>query len=195
MQKILTRDERKKKEHRNQLIIGAILIGLMVVSTAGYALGNSNKEESKSINYKGIEFDRDNSGYWRFVIEGYEFFTLYNPEEVGDINFFNSQSVQSHNGKPLYFVGGFQESNIELSRNLNHFVLRFNGACLDDGCEGDFPVKNCSEDNVIIFEEVDYEEEYNERILQEEGCVFIKTNLANQTRYADAFLFDLLGLR
>lgn len=191
MEKIVTRSEKDFKNRRNQLIIGAVLIGLMVFSTLGYALGNAGDEESESVQFGPVEFNRDNTGYWNFNIDGFDFFTLYNPEEVGDINFFNQQSLQKYNGKPLYFVGGFQEPNIELSRNLNSFVLRFNEACLDDECDGDFPVKNCSEDNVIIFEEV----EGSGSITQEENCVFIKSDLGNQTRYADAYLFKLLGIK
>jgi len=191
MQKILTKEERKRKEQKNQLIIGAILIGLMIVSTAGYALGNSKEDETEKVNFGGVEFVRDNSGYWKFNVQGYDFFTLYNPSEVEDINFFNSQSLQNYNGKPLYFVGGFQESNIEISRNLNSFVLRFNEACLSEDCEGDFPVKNCSEDNVIIFEEIDGKGS----IIEKDNCIFIKSDLGNQTRYADAYLFKLLRIK
>lgn len=194
MKRILTREERDRRVKRNQLIIGGVLIFLMIFSTLGYALTGNVEDENEIVEHKGLEFSWID-GYWRFSIEGYDFFTEYNPQEVEYINFFNHQTLQNYVGKPLYFVGEASEPFYELSRNLDPFVERFNFACLDDNCSGDFPIKNCSEDNVIVIREIDYSEEGNEGLVQEENCVFIEASLANQTRYADAYLFSLLGIR
>lgn len=191
MRKILTKEEKEKKTRRNQLIIGILLIGLMVFSTLGYAL-RGDDEETKRIEYKDIKFIKDDSDYWSFNIEGYDFVTRYNPQEVEDIYFSNTLTLQNYANKPLYFVGNYQEPFFELSRNLNYFVLRFNDACLDGNCSEvkGFPVKNCFDDNIIIIQESDEEE-----ILIDKNCVFIKANEGNQTKYADAYLFRLLGVK
>ena len=41
MKKIITQEQKEKKNKRNQIILGGILIFLMVVSTAGFSLINS----------------------------------------------------------------------------------------------------------------------------------------------------------
>lgn len=188
----MTREERKKTVKRNQIILGLILVLLMVFSTLGYALsGRGDEEESGNINYKGIDFIKDNSGYWRFNIQGFDFATQYSPEETQDIYFFLYASVSDYNGKPLYFAGN-TEAGIELKRNLNYFSQRMNDACLDDDCKGDFPVKNCSEDYVIsISEPLEYEDS---GVLQNENCIMIIANSTEQIRYSDAVLFKLLGI-
>ena len=185
----MTREERDKNVRRNQLIIGVLLIGLMLFSTIGYALGRGD-DSLDNIEYNGVEFVMGGSGYWEFNVDGFEFFTKYNPSELEDISFLNFKSLNDYSGNTLYFVGDEPEPIIEMKRNLNYFVRRINDACLDENCVGDLPVKNCSEDNVIVVEESDVES-FEER----EKCVIISASLGNQTRYADAFLFELLGIR
>jgi len=195
MKKILTKKQKGEKSKRNQLVLGLLLISLMMLSTLGYAL-RGDKEEIEKIEYKGIEFIKDDSGYWIFNIQDYDFITKYNPQEVENINFFNTLTLQNYYNKPLYFVGDYPEPFSELLGNLNSFVLRFNEACIDNNCSKtkDLPIKNCSEDNLIIIQEIDYEDKTKETISQKENCVFITTSLGNQTKYADAFLYNLLGI-
>ena len=191
MRKILGKKDNSKQ---NQLILGIGLILLMLFSVLGYALGGrSNNEDSQKIKYKGIEFIQDNSGYWKFDVQGNEFITKYNPEEVQDINFNGNSVLTDFQDKPLYFVGNSQESIIEIARNLERFVLRIQNACIDEeGCEGDLPIKNCFEDNIIIIKES--EEDKDENIYQQGNCIYINTNYTNQTRYADKFIYNLLGI-
>ena len=62
---------------------------------------------------------------------------------------------------------------------------------MSEDCDKDLPIKNCSEDNVIVIKEPEKE---NENIHQEEKCVYITASFENQTKYADAFLFKILGI-
>jgi len=157
MRRIISKGEKNKKTKRNQWILGILLILLMAFSTLGYALGGRGDEGgSNKIEYKGIEFIQDNSGYWNFVIQGQQFIILNNPEDISEINFLSILNLNSYSNKPLYFVGDIREGASEISRNLaERFVLRIQQACLDeDDCEGNFPIKNCSSDNIIIFKEI-----------------------------------------
>ena len=64
MRKIITRTNQEKKDKRNQLVLGVLLIGLMLFSVLGYALSGRNPEEDfEKIDYDGIEFIKDNLGY------------------------------------------------------------------------------------------------------------------------------------
>lgn len=186
---------KKDNTKRNQIILGVFLIVILGFSTVGYALGSrSDKEDNKKIEYNGVEFIQDNVGYWYSVIQGNEFITKYNPQETEDIIFFSSLNLNTYANKPLYFVGEIGDGSSEIGRNLaERFVLRIQEACLDEeGCEGDLPIKNCSIDNIISFEQVP--ENGLETIYQEENCIFIIASSQNQTRYTDKFLFEILGI-
>lgn len=185
---------KKDNSRQNQLILGVGLIILMVFSTLGYALTGRNDEEiNKKIEYQGIEFVQDNSGYWLFEVQGDIFITKYNPEEVEDISFSGNLRLANYQDKPLYFIGDANEPVIEIARNIERFVLRIQNACINkEDCEEDLPVKNCFEDNVIIIAEPKSGE--TEDLYQEGNCIFITANFANQTRYADKFIYNLLGI-
>lgn len=191
MKKLMTREERKKIVRRNQIILGLILVLLMVFSVLGYALsGRGSDEEQGKIQHLGINFIKDNSGYWRFNIQGFNFATQYNPQETQNISLFIYKTVSDYNGKPLYFVGE-PEILIELKRNLNYFPLRINDACLDPNCEANLPVRNCTDNLIHVKEPLDDE---GPGIIQEENCIIITANYTEQIRYSDAVLFKLLGI-
>ena len=195
MRKIITQDAREKTTRRKQLIMGVVLIGLMVFSTLGFAFGNriSGNNNVEEVEYNGVKFVRESNGYWSFNVNGNDFLTLYNPEETLDIASLNYLTLNSYSNKPLYFVGEPGEVGSEIVRNLNPFIQRVSNACLPgDDCKGDFPVKDCKVDNVIIFREAVDEDE---RIYQEENCVFMTASYQNQIRYADKFLFEILGIK
>jgi len=191
MRKITTQKERDNKTKRNQLIIGIILVVVLLSSTAGFAFAGRNEETLKEINYKNIKFVQDNSGYWRFNVQGGNFITRYSPEEAQDIQFFTYTTLNSYANKPLYFSSDFNEPNYEIARNLNSYVLRINDACLDEECEKNSPIKDCEIDNIIIIREPVNE---TERIYQENNCVYIVADISNQTLYSNAFLYKILGI-
>jgi hypothetical protein len=194
MEKLMTREMKDKKKQRNQLIVGGILIALMLMSTAGYALSDKegNSPGVKKVNYNGIDFLQDDSEYWNFKLNGYDFVTQYNPEDTKEIKNYNRKLLNDYSNEPLYFVGEANAGFSEIEMNLARFVLRIRPACMTSNCSGDYPIKSCSEDNLIIFEEAN--ETFSEGILQDKNCIFIKTNELNQTKYADSFLFGVLGI-
>lgn len=193
IRKILTKEEKEKKTRRNQLIIGIVLILLMVLSTVGYALDGGNNEESENVKYNGIEFQKDSNGYWEFNLQNSIFNTKYNPDELKEINFFSTNTINNYLDKPLYFSGEGNDAFIEINRNLNSLILRVQDACISEkDCLGNLPIKNCSVDNIIIAREpLDGEKE---SIYQNENCIFIISRPENQAKYADAFLFKILGI-
>jgi len=194
MRRILTQEQRDKKIRRNQLIIGLILILVMVFGTVSYAFSDKENKNSEKIEYNGLKFVKDSSGYWNFNIQAHNFITKYNPKEVENITFLSYSSISDYANKPLYLVSDFNEPNYEISRNLNPFVLRIQNACIsENNCIGNLPVKNCSADNVIIIKEIDNESQ-KESIYQQDNCIFIISSIENQTRYVDAFLFKVLGI-
>lgn len=193
MKQIITKEEKEKKTKKNQLIVGLILILLMVLSTLGYALtGRGDENNVKKVKYKDIDFLKNND-YWSFNYNGYDFATRYYPEEVKDISITNKLVFSSYTSKPLYFVTDSNQPDLEIARNLNQAVLRIQNACLSsENCTTDSPIKSCSEDNIIVIKEPNEDE--NEKIYQSDKCIFIIAKDVNQTRFSDAFLFNIFRI-
>ena len=177
--------------------MGVFLIFIMLFSTVGFAfLNNPNDSEQNyidNIEYKGMEFNSD--GYfWYFEVDDVPFVTLYNLQELVDdeVSFSSANTLSNYHNQPLYYFGS-DEGASEIDRNLrSRFVLRTGEACIDgEKCEDDLPIKDCT-DNLIVFKTVS--DGTDERMYQEDKCVFIVARKANIAKYADAFLFDILDL-
>lgn len=191
LKRIMSREEQAKKRQRNQLIIGGILILIMVISTAGYALKGEEDSSQNNVKYNGISFVKDSNGYWQFQFNGNNFVTRYNPLEVNETKVSIFASISDYTRKPLYIENGGGEPETEISRNLYSSVERIQRACLSENCTGDFPIKDCT-NNVISFREPLNNE--NQRVYSEENCIFIVANSTEQLKYADAFLFKVIGI-
>lgn len=188
MRKIQTRKDKSRKEKRNRWIIGGILIFFMLGSTFGVIVNSFGENGSaERIKYNGYEFIYQN-GFWILEKEGQNFIFRYNPEEVerisGEVNYINS-----YQDKPLYIYSEDYVSEVEIYNNLGEFVQRFQGACFEEeNCNEDLPIKDCS-NNFIIIKEANMSS-----IIQEEGCVFIEGPKENLTKITDEFLFKILEI-
>jgi len=195
MRRLETRAEKEKKSRRNMFLIGGILIVVMVFGTLAIAFVSRDRYDDQNIEkieHNDITFYK-RSGFWVFQINEQIFETRYNPLEIEDIKIMNYQKLGNYNNQILYTAGDKGDAYIELIKNLIPFIKRTQEACLpEEDCEGDFPIKNCSIDYVFIIKKPGDGE--TEKFYQEENCVFIIANYENQTRYADAFLFDILEI-
>ncbi|MCL5018457.1 MAG: hypothetical protein M1416_01670 [Candidatus Pacearchaeota archaeon] len=190
MRKIISKEQEEKKQKRNQLAIGSILILVMVLSVLGYSLG-SEKESSEKIVYNGFEFTKEN-GFWILNIENAKFSFQYNPREVESINPVLNP-IENYLNKPLYVYSADAEAEAEFYRNLfydNSIVERVQKACPENEvCEAGLPVKTCS-DNFIIIKESD-----NSEIKQTENCLFIEGKREDLVKISDSALFKIIGIQ
>ena len=189
MRKIQTKEQQKRKERFNQIIIGLILVSLMVMSTLGYSLMSKSTEQKsqKKIIYNGLEFI-ETSGFWTLSINQFKFSFKYNPKEVNKSDF-NLSYLDKYYSKPLYIKSEDSDSTNEIYRNLNEIVLRMQPACLNKSdCSGDYPIKNCS-NNFIIIQESNISD-----IKQTKNCVFIQGKKQDLVKQTDEFLFKIIGV-
>lgn len=186
----MTEGERKRKEKRNKMIVGILLVSIMVLGTAGYAFFSGSREKIEKVEYAGVEFILNQNNLWQFEIQNFQFLTTFNPRDTENISSFILKTINDYYGKPLFFIGQ-GAARQELERNLRGFVSRSQDACIEsyEGCMEDAPIKTC-EDNIIIIKETDKIE-----INEEENCIFISAPQEEQVRVADAFLFKILGLK
>lgn len=201
MRSILKKDESEKKSKRYNLIAGLLLIAIMLFSTAGYTFYNTDifkkNTSKKTINYNGIEFKPTDYDTWQFEISGFAFETKFNPEQTENASVIMTKTIQDYQGKILYLGIGekneiFQAGNREILKNLDQFILRSNFACLSENCEENYPIKNCSESNIVSFKN---DESSFTRIRDEEDCVIIYSSEEDAEMAADAFLFRILGIQ
>lgn len=194
MNKIITKAERERKQKRNQLILGIFLIFTMILSTFGYAFFYNSDSEQQKIEYNKIKFTNSEYGTWLFKVNNLNFETLYNPLEV--INISLQLSEQDYQGQKLYFTSDLESSSqnaqLEISKNLGYLTTGIDFACLDESCELDKPIKNCSDSNIIVF---NADNNINEPIItQEQNCLIINSSYADQEKIADAIVFRVLGI-
>jgi hypothetical protein len=193
MKKIETAGEKEKREARNRLIIGIILVGIMVLSTAGYAFfsnerTNGSTNNGESLDYNGLIFEKGNDGYWHTAIQGYNFSFSFNPKETENISGYIFLKLNSYANKPLYFSSGSNALGIgEITRNIGNFVERVQYVCVSN-CSEDLPVKNCS-DNIISIEDSN-----ETSIKQEENCSYILARYDDVLKASDKFIFKILGI-
>ncbi|MFH1608226.1 MAG: hypothetical protein ABIA78_03765 [archaeon] len=192
MRKIVSKQSESKKKKRNQTILGVFLVVVMLGGVFGVVVNSfgSRDKVSKKITYNGFEFVNQN-GFWVTVIGDFTFGFRNNPNEVENINS-ELNLLNEYSGKPLYIYSENAEAAAEISGNLfynNGIALRKHDACLEGKeCEGDLPVKNCSENFIII------EESEKISVIQNESCVFIQGPQKNLTKITDGFLFKILGI-
>ncbi len=190
MRKILSKGKSKSKERFNQLLVGLALIFLMLLSVLGYSLSGrlNNQEETKTINYNGYEFI-PKSSYWSLNVQNLEFFFSYSPKEIenisGEVNY-----IDSYYNMPLYLQSKNSEAKRELYTNLNQVVQRMQNACLnEEDCEENIPIKDCTNNFIII------KEDNVSSIIQEENCVFIQGKEEDLVKITDEFLFKILRIK
>lgn len=183
LKKIGNKHEIAKGKQRNQIIVGIILIGLMVVSTAGYAfLDNKKDVNSQTREYNGLQFVKSGQ-FWTTTIQGQTFYFSYLPEELGNVSISGDYSLGNYSQEPLYFVNNNFASQ-EVVNNIGRYVLRYQDACLDK-CS-DLPQKSCA-DNLIIFMPGG-----ESKVWKEENCVYLSGDSAMA---ADTFVYRLLGIK
>lgn len=185
LRRIKTKEEMRKKNKQNQIIIGVVMIFLLVLATAGYSL-MSSEEDSQKKTEGGLKFYRDLSqGLWTTQVNGRTIAMQLLPSEVENIPVEGIYTLQSYQGQPLYFVGA-SSAVVDVINNLVPYASRYQEACMiDSDCDGDLPIKDCSS-NIIIFEEG-----VESRVYQEDNCVFLVGDGIGST---DAFLYKLFGV-
>jgi len=193
MKKIITKKAQKEKQKRQQLTLGLVLILILVMSAFGVVVGSFGSNEQKKIVYNGLEFFPLND-YWKTDIGEFSFFFRYNPLETENISqYFENKEIPIatfYSNKPLYISSFNQLATSEIYQNTNLFVERFQNACLtEENCPENYPIKNCSENFIIILES-----EIPEIEIQE-NCIFIKGDYNNILILTDEFLFRTLGIK
>lgn len=189
MRKIISREEDGKKRKRNQILLGGALVLIMVMSVLGYSW-NRDEDKTEKMNYFGFTFTKVEGG-WELSMNKNNFLFRYNPKEVPEMDS-SLNLLNSYKNKPLYIYSESAEASADIYKNLgylNRIVERVQEACLEEECEEGLPLKTCSE-NFIIIKEGD-----ENKMEQQDNCVFIEGKKEDLAKLGDSFLFKILGVQ
>jgi hypothetical protein len=202
----------EKKKRKNQIIIGLILVGIMILSTAGFAVNNMTRSKEETFLYKGFEFLRVPAG-WQLANKPFTLITRFFPKDVENVSLLGRWFVDDFSNKEVYFVAYSDEAKIaalEIARNLPFKRVQY--ACFEDAADlsvcYDLPIKDCF-DNVIFINYTSSKKEIKNKneteltkegkeiepkIYQKDNCVIIEAEYSDLVRAADRFLFSIYGI-
>jgi hypothetical protein len=199
IRKIISRKEAERLQARKMKIITIVLGAILLLSTIGYAFMSFEKENknNEKISFNGIEFIRNENGFWGFSYGGNSYETLFNPFDTLNITGKITRRINDYYDKPLYFginsmADAANNGNYELARNMQKIIAKSQFSCLSENCTEDYPIKNCSSDNIMIFKQI---EGNVSRISEKENCVTLSYSLGDEEKASDAFIFRILGIQ
>ncbi|MBX4212323.1 hypothetical protein KW787_02605 [Candidatus Pacearchaeota archaeon] len=177
MRSIETREIVEKKEKRRARLISALLLLILVGSTAGYAfLSNTATNTSTPA-------EQNPNGQWSASFEGQDLLFSSSPNSTKDIQA-PYITINQYAGKPLYIVSDSEAISNEIASTLGRYTSRVQKACYLN-CKEDLPEKDCTE-NLIIWNQSE-----DNKIYQQDSCIFIDGDL----RAVDAFLYKVFDIK
>ncbi len=194
MRKITTKQDQKKKQKRNQLIIAGIMVLLMFMSVFGIIVNSfdsSPESSSEREKYNGYTFNKVN-GLWQTSYSDADLTFSNLPDETIQVQINNSlNTISAYSGEPLYLSSEDYYSTNEIYNTIYPFVSRMQFACLENAtCQDEtYPIKDCSENFIIIREALE------PTITQSENCVFIEGPLEDLQKITDEFLYRTFRIK
>ena len=181
MIKIQTASEIAKKELRRKRIGGIIIIALLLLSTAGFALngvGITSDEETK----EGLIFDGQS---WIYYLAGQPTYRFaYGLDELNLTKFDSDKSLADFGNKNLYIDSENNLGTQEIALNLGRHTGNIGEACYGS-CERDLQELTCEGQEILIVVKSNYT-----GVSEKDNCIFIEEDL----KVIDAFLYRILGI-
>lgn len=210
MRKLMTKEEERKKQKRNQTVVGIILIGVLVLSVFGMfanSLGdNGGNEDTQATEYNGYTFVNQNQ-MWISEIGEKELAINNNPSEIEEEFIENIKyegdlkKIEEYPEKTLYLYSEDPMAKNKMYMNFHEDVSRMQEACPDKSiyenqselenteCDENLPIKDCSE-NFIIIKKSD-SSSTESKIVQKENCLVITGSPADLPKLTDIALLEM----
>lgn len=187
MRRLERHEDSLRREKRNKIIVGSMIIFLLLFSTVGYALfsGGSGVGHGGAVD-SGNDLTEGpiwNGDQWVHVVNGRNFGITNSQEEIEDIEVAIDKDISYYSGKKVYFDVKDEDILREVASAINQYSSGIQRACLGE-CEEDLPEKSCNDDIIV------WRESEENRVYEQNNCVFIEGDL----KAADAFLYELLGI-
>lgn len=182
MRQILSQEEIEAKQKRRNIIISIILLGIMLLSTAGFAfIYNSDDTSGSSANSSLVQNVGDK---WQADIGGAQLLFSNPPSVTNQTKGALLMNVNQYYNKPLYIDSDSEAIFYEIYSTLGQYAQRVQHACYSSCENSSYPQKGC-DSNLIV-----YNENLTNSLYQNNSCVFISGDM----RAVDAFLYRTFGL-
>lgn len=176
MRKIELREDLEKRNKRNQLIVGIILVGLMLLSTAGYALLSSDRTSLPT------DQNSTSGSYVTLRKDGYDFYLSSTLEAIKSVPVNISITLSNYSTQNVFVASNSTSVSSEIYNVLGRYAYRVQDACYGP-CQENLPEKDCS--SLLIV----WSPGATNKVTQQDRCVFIEGDISS----ADAFLYYLLN--
>ncbi len=191
MRKITSAEESRKKEKSKRILLSIFLLSILVLSVFGIvidSIGKTGSTNSGKVSYRGTDFVFQQER-WFFSKNGIDFSILNSPENLTEISSEDLNLIETYSGKPLYVYSEDKSLEAEIYFNFDKIASRIQPGCINGTvCTGDFPLKTCENDFILMIES-------NEtRIEQEQNCVFIRAPEKDMQKALDYFFLKITGI-
>ena len=188
------KEQQKKKEKRNQIIIAIILSFLMIGSMAGIMLNQDNTSNK----YNGHKFKVTENGYITKV-NGKEFYFNYLPQDIEEFKISKSfsQKLQNSDVIQVLFEPETQSAmyldyiRLDFEKNFNQAIVSM---ITNESTKYTYPLGSCDNATekmpMILFKE----SKDNNSISIENNCLIVKTKQNNFLLFRDAIVYAYTGI-
>jgi len=193
-----TAKEKEERDNRTKRIFSIIVVLILALSTAGFALLSSSERQNEGNAYYDFDFSPTNEG-WQTSVGGYYILTQYLPQDVEYINHSGMLNKDDFQGI-VYFVTN-TESETQTAKELSRLItaVKKDYACLPEN-QGEEclnkSIKSCGDatriQKIIIFNET--ESNGNASVIYENNCLLIQGNSEELIRATDKAIFLLFGV-
>ena len=192
---LTSKEEARKKQKKNQRILGLVLIIVMFGSVFGVIVGSFNSRSSEETNYTttygGLDFTFEGQ-YFQLNLGQKSFYFTESPSTYGNLDYTMnlSKNIASLYSKPLYIDAEDYYVSNEIYQNLQGYPERMQMACLENSTCSDatLPIKDCS-DNLIVARTAE-----ENKIYEKDGCIFIEGQQQDLLKLTDITILKLLGV-
>ncbi|NCN87101.1 hypothetical protein GW932_04665 [archaeon] len=192
IKKLSSKEDERKKQRKNNYLIGAVLVIVMFGSVFGIIVNSfDTSNNSEKLTYKGFPLEAQGNVYL-LGIGNHSFYLTNNPNDLGelkyDINF--SKTLANYVGLPLYLDSYSYTYSQQIYQNIFGYPERIQFACENenDCLDDNLPIKNCTENMIIIREKED------NKIYEKDNCVFIEGTTEEISKLVDLFTLKVLGI-
>lgn len=184
MRKIETADVLERRAKRNRLVLGIIIIGMLLLSTAGYALlsGGISEPGTGIENEDGLVY---NGQYWIYSEAGKSAYFLYPKSEVVNITTSFGATLLNFRGASVFVDAPSDAVKTLVSLNLAPYVGQLAEACYGS-CDRDLPERTCTDNGILLVWNASEETS----VRQQDSCIFLNGDV----RTVDAFFYKLFGI-
>lgn len=181
MRKILTPEEIEKRDKRRNGVISIILLGIMLLSTLGFAFVYNSDSSTTQVSGSQVQ---PIGGKWVASFGSSQLVFSTSPESINSTQNYVLVNLNQYYNRTLYVDSNSDEVYYEIGSTLGQYTQRTQHACYS-GCDNStYPVKTC-DDNLIV-----YIPKNENKVYQNKSCVFIEGDISA----ADAFLYKIFGL-